>query len=201
MVEAIIASSNRDKIKEIEGIINLSQIKFLTFKDFDNWPLIEETGQTIKENAVLKAKTIAEKFQLPALADDSGLEVDALDGAPGIYSSRYAGKDATYDDNNQKLLSELSGVPEDKRGARFKCCAAYFNNGGVLICEGVLEGVIGFETRGTCGFGYDPLFIPLGYDKTVAELSKDEKNRISHRGKAFRKMRQLLQKELEEETD
>jgi XTP/dITP diphosphohydrolase len=185
----IIASRNEGKIKEIKKIMDLPGVTFLTYRDLRSWPQIEESGQTFEENAVIKAKILMHKFGLPVVADDSGLEVDALKGAPGVLSSRFAGKEASDEENNQKLLAALKSVPQKKRTARFRCVAIYLEPSGRIIkAEGVLEGQIGYEKKGSSGFGYDPLFIPLGQKRTLAEIGLEEKNRISHRAQAFRKL-------------
>ncbi|MEW5705392.1 MAG: XTP/dITP diphosphatase [Actinomycetota bacterium] len=202
MSEIIIASKNDGKIKEIVDILDLRDVKVYTYRDFSSWPDAKETGATFYENALLKARVLVEAFKKPAIADDSGLEVDALGGAPGIYSARYAGEEGNAKKNNEKLLKELEGVPEEKRTARFRCVAVILTpDGWVASAEGTLEGRIGFKMRGERGFGYDPLFIPEGETRTVAEMSADEKNKISHRGKAFRKLKEKLDKFKEHAKD
>lgn len=194
-MKVVIASRNDGKIGEIKEIIKLPGIEFLSYRDFCSWPEIKETGNSFRENALLKARAIASYFRLPALADDSGLEVDVLEGKPGILSSRYAGEKASDEENNAKLLRELEGRPLEERTARYRCVAAFADPAGrTLITEGVCEGHIGFGVRGVGGFGYDPLFILSGYKKTMSELSAEEKNKISHRGQAFRGMKGLLRK-------
>jgi len=189
----VIATKNEGKIREIREIMALDNVEFLTFHDFETWPEVEENGSTFEENAVLKAKALMSRTKLPALADDSGLEVDALDGEPGLLSARYAGNHCSTADNNAKLLKELAGVPFDKRKARFRCIASFAaTDGTVLISEGICSGHIASKPRGSRGFGYDPLFIPDGYEETIAELPPETKNQISHRGKAFRAMREKL---------
>ncbi|HIC74562.1 MAG TPA: RdgB/HAM1 family non-canonical purine NTP pyrophosphatase, partial [Candidatus Marinimicrobia bacterium] len=150
-----------------------------------NIPEVEETGTSFEENAFLKARTIAKITGLPSVADDTGLEVDALGGAPGIFSARYAGESCTYEDNVKKLLSELSGIATDRRTARFITVAVYVDKETELSAEGVVEGVITEKPEGFGGFGYDPVFSVLDMKKTYAELSDEEKNRVSHRGKAI----------------
>ncbi len=192
-MEILIASKNKGKIREIKQILVLPGIKLLSFEDVGDWEDIEEKGKTYEENAYLKADFLVKKFSLPVVADDSGLEVEALKGEPGINSARYAGEKATDEERIKKLLEELEGVPEGKRRARFRCLALYHSPlGEVITAEGVLEGKIGFEPRGESGFGYDPVFIPEGYDKTLAELGLQEKNKLSHRGRAFRRLREKL---------
>lgn len=195
----LIATSNLGKAKEIEhALAGVSQdllIKIKTLKDFPHITPPEETGKTFFENAFLKAKYYSEKTGLLCLADDSGLEVEALGGAPGIYSSVYAGDKASDEENNRKLLEELKEIPMEKRKARFVCVMVlYHPSGKFLATEGIWDGFIAFETRGTLGFGYDPLFLvpEYNYQKTAAELPTEEKNKISHRGKALKKMLELL---------
>jgi XTP/dITP diphosphohydrolase len=161
--------------------------------DFSNIPEIEENGKTFTENALKKARFYSKYFNQLTLADDSGLEVETLQGMPGIHSARYAGVRASPQENNQKLLREMEGIPTSKRGARFKCVMALASTDGKeAVTEGVCRGRVGFKEVGKRGFGYDPLFILPNYGKTMAQLSIEDKNRISHRGKALRKMRKLL---------
>jgi XTP/dITP diphosphohydrolase len=158
-------------------------------------PEVEETGSSFTENALLKARNATRHTGLPAIADDSGLEVDALQGAPGIYSARYAGPGATDADNLQKLLKELDGVPAAKRTARFRCVIAFLRRAddpAPLVCEGVWEGSILETPRGTNGFGYDPVFLVPGRRLSSAELPPEEKNRLSHRGQALVKLAAAL---------
>ncbi len=147
---------------------------------------VEETEDSLWGNALLKARDGYKRSGLPSLADDTGLEVDALGGAPGVYSSRYAGEEATYEDNVNKLLEEMNGVSDDKRAARFRTVMAYIDESGEYRFDGVVEGIILSEKRGQGGFGYDPVFLPDGFDITLAEMETDAKNQISHRGRAFR---------------
>lgn len=192
-MKIIIASKNKGKIKEIKRILILPGVILLSYKDVGDWEDIEESKNTYEENAYLKAEALVKKFNLPVVADDSGLEVEALGGKPGVHSAIYAGDRATDEDRIRKLLNELKEVPEKERKARFRCLALYLSpSGEAITAEGVLEGKIGFEPRGSNGFGYDPIFIPDGYDKTLAEFSLQEKNKLSHRGKAFRRLREKL---------
>ncbi len=162
--------------------------------DFPDAPEVIEDGETFLANALKKARTISDYTGLAAIADDSGLAVDYLGGRPGVYSSRFSGSGATDERNIAKLLEDLDGVPREKRGAAFKCVLVLYERDGTFQSfEGSLEGYIGFSPRGFRGFGYDPVFIVPGYDKTVAEIEPDEKNRISHRGKAFEKLKKSLQ--------
>jgi XTP/dITP diphosphohydrolase len=192
-MQLVLATRNRDKIREIENLLEDLPITILTFKDFLDFPEIEETGATLRENAVLKARGIAQFTGYPALADDSGLEVDYLKGEPGVYSSRYAGPGCTYDDNNNKLLLKLEGVPEDKRAAHFMTVIAIvWDIDDIEAVEGMVEGFIATEKRGAGGFGYDPVFFYPPAKKTFAEMTLAEKNAVSHRGKALIKAKNLI---------
>ena len=169
------------------------RIQILSLNDFSDIPEIEEDGKTFTENALKKALFYSTYLEQLTLADDSGLEVETLKGMPGIHSARYAGERASPGENNQKLLREMEGVSTSKRGARFKCVMALASTDGrKAVTEGVCRGRIGFKEVGKRGFGYDPLFILPHYGKTMAQISIEEKNRISHRGKALRKMRKIL---------
>ena len=192
-MQLVLATNNQDKIREIRNLLDDLPITILTSDDFLEFPDPEETGETLEENAVLKAREISEFTGHPALADDSGLEVDALDGAPGVYSSRYAGPGCTYEDNNRKLLGELEGVPDDKRTARFRCVIAVaWSPGEIETVEGRAEGVIAGDIVGRKGFGYDPVFYYPPADKRFSEMSLDEKNLVSHRGKALTLARDVI---------
>jgi len=189
MLKIVIASGNDGKIEEIKnysGHLN-SKIKWLTYKDVGGFPQVKESGDTFLENAKIKASAISEHTRKMVVADDSGLAVDWLGGKPGIFSSRYAGKYATDQDNRNKLLQQLKSVPSDQRTARFICSLVLWDpeKGMIFNTYGVCEGSIGYAEKGSGGFGYDPLFIPQGYSKTLAQLSPEEKNKISHRGKAL----------------
>jgi XTP/dITP diphosphohydrolase len=151
----------------------------------------EETGETFKENALIKAKYVSEYFQMPALADDSGLEVDSLNGNPGVYSARYSSSGSDLD-NCKKLLNNMIGVAKENRTARFKCCLLGFNEGKTVFAEGTLEGEIAEEFKGERGFGYDPIFLVPKYNLHLAEMEKEEKNKISHRSKAFEAVKDML---------
>lgn len=190
----VLASGNKGKVREINQLLSGLDIEVLPQTEFDV-PEIEETGLTFVENAILKARNAAAHTGLPAIADDSGLEVDALKGAPGIYSARYAGADATDAENVAKLLREMKNVPDGKRSARFQCLMVYMEHEldpTPLICQGTWEGSIATEEHGDSGFGYDPVFLVPGRDCTAAQLSAEEKNRLSHRGQALRKLLQAL---------
>jgi len=196
-MQLVLATQNKDKIREIRNLLDDLPVTIMTFDNFLDFPDIEETGTTFEENAVLKAKGIAEFTGYAALADDSGLEVDALNGAPGVYSSRYAGPGCTYDDNNRKLLSEMEGVEKDKRTARFRSVIAVaWDEKSVETVEGIAEGIITDKKYGGDGFGYDPVFYYPPAGKTFAEMTLEEKNKVSHRGRALVKAKELLVKEL-----
>ena len=188
----VIATHNKDKIAEIERLLRNCNYKLHAISDFEGTSEVEEDGATILNNAVKKARVAAEQTGLMALADDTGLEVDALDGAPGVFSSRFAGENVTYDDNNRKLLQSLQGVHKENRTAKFRCVIAIVRNAKVWTVEGVCEGLILESPRGTNGFGYDPVFYVPEEGKTFAEMEIEYKNRISHRGKALETAKVLL---------
>jgi XTP/dITP diphosphohydrolase len=190
-VRVVCASANPDKVAEIRAI--LGDVVELTPRPAQV-PDVVEDGTTLEENARLKASAIAAVSHLPALADDTGLEVDALGGAPGVWAARYAGDSATYADNVAKLLRELSGVPAGARTARFRTVVMVrWPDGREMAAEGVVHGTIALETRGARGFGYDPVFVPdEGDGRTFAEMSEDEKHEISHRGRAVRALAERL---------
>jgi XTP/dITP diphosphohydrolase len=168
-------------------------LRILSLNDFPDIPEIEENGKTFAENALKKARFYSTYFDRLTLADDSGLEVETLKGMPGIHSARYAGERASPQENNRKLLREMEGIPASKRGARFECVMALASTDGrEAVTEGVCRGRIGFKEAGKRGFGYDPIFILPHSGRTMAQISIEEKNRISHRGKALRKIRKLL---------
>jgi XTP/dITP diphosphohydrolase len=190
----ILATRNEDKVREIGHILGSLPLALLSLKDFPGIPEIAEDGATFLENARKKALTVQELTGLASLADDSGLEVEALNGRPGIMSRRFAGPGATYADNNLKLIDQMKGIPFDSRRARFVCVAALAApDGKVHLSEGELSGYIAESPRGEGGFGYDPLFYLPEYGKTVAELDAETKNAISHRAKAMGAMREILQ--------
>ncbi len=192
--ELVLATRNRHKVEELVALLGGLGIRIRTLDEFPHAPEVVEDGITCEANAVKKARAIAEFTGLPAVADDTGLEVDALGGRPGVYAARYAGEGATYEDNCQKLLQELAGVPRERRTARFLTVAAIaLPSDEVKVAQGLLDGVIAEEASGTLGFGYDSLFFVLELGKTLAQLSADHKNRISHRAKAFMQAKDLLQ--------
>jgi XTP/dITP diphosphohydrolase len=191
--ELVLATRNRHKGEELAALLGDLGIRIRTLDEFPGVPDVVEDGSTCEANAVKKAKEIATATGLAAVADDTGLEVDALNGRPGVYAARYAGEHATYEDNCRKLLLELSGVPRERRTARFMTVAAIaLPSGEVQIATGQLEGLIAEKPAGSRGFGYDPVFFIPELGKTLAELSADEKNRISHRAKAFIQAKDLL---------
>ncbi len=190
----IIATTNEHKFQEICGILNEPDINFLSLQDFPDIPAIEESGDNFRANALLKARTVYTHTSILTLADDSGLEVDALQGAPGIYSARYAGHLRDYAANNRKLLQVMADISDNKRGAQFRCVVAIVGPEVEEVVGGVVRGRIGHQPRGSAGFGYDPLFIPEGFDLTYAELGEELKNRMSHRAIAFNKARIILKK-------
>jgi XTP/dITP diphosphohydrolase len=194
MKEIFIASRNSGKIREIlEFLYQIDPgIKLRSLLDVPEIPDIEETGKTFEENALQKAKSVFEIVKVPVIADDSGLEVDFLDGRPGVLSARYSGEGASDQENCNKLLNELRGVKSSERKARFKCVIIFYGESNTGTYEGTCEGVIGNSLSGTAGFGYDPLFIPNGYTETFAELPIEVKNKISHRGKALQKFEASL---------
>lgn len=191
--ELVLATRNRHKGEELAALLGDLGITIRTLDAFPDAPDVVEDGDTCEANAIKKARAIAEFTGLPAVADDTGLEVDALGGRPGVYAARYAGEDATYEDNCRKLLQEMVGVPREQRTARFLTVAAIaLPSDGVRVAQGTLEGAIAEEARGTLGFGYDPVFLIPELDKTLAQLSPDQKNTISHRAKAFTQAKDFL---------
>jgi len=194
-MEIVLATKNSDKIREIKKILASPKIKLLSRFDYPGWLSVVENGQTLAENAIKKAKSMLKFTGKPSLSDDSGLFVHALGGLPGVRSSRYAGEKSSYSENNKKLLEALHKVPFNKRQAEFRCVVALaLPTGKIYTTEGICKGVISNELRGNSGFGYDPLFLIPEYGKTFAELGPEIKNKISHRAKAFDKMKKLIEK-------
>jgi XTP/dITP diphosphohydrolase len=190
----VLASNNAGKVREIGQLLTGARIQMIPQGDY-GVPEVEETGLTFVENAIIKARNAALHSGLPAIADDSGLEVDALCGAPGIYSARYAGAGASDEANLRKLLSDLTGLPEPERTARFQCVLVYLRHAEdptPLICQGTWEGLILTEPHGSNGFGYDPIFLVPTQGCSSAELDPETKNRLSHRGQALRELQRLL---------
>ncbi|MCI5958962.1 MAG: XTP/dITP diphosphatase [Lachnospiraceae bacterium] len=197
MIEILFATSNAGKAKEVQAMFSDLDVDVKTLREEGIDVEIEENGQTFAENALIKAKAIAGMTDKIVLADDSGLVVDYLNGEPGIYSARYLGEDTSYDIKNAKILERMEGVPDDQRTARFVCAMAAIMPDGEVICtEGIMEGLIGYEMKGTNGFGYDPIFYLPEYGMTSSEITPEKKNEISHRGKALRKMQDELKKRI-----
>jgi XTP/dITP diphosphohydrolase len=185
-LKLVLATRNKNKVREVAEFLAPYDIEVVSLNEFPDLPDIEESGETFKENAIIKATEACMFTGLVALADDSGLEVDCLDGLPGVYSARFAGEDKNDSDNNNKLLELLEGIPAGQRNARFRCVMAVATTDCfVYTTEGTCEGVIAEEPRGEGGFGYDPLFYLPGYEKTFAELDLETKNKISHRARAL----------------
>lgn len=192
-MKLIFATGNENKMREIREILAGRGYEILSMKEAGINIDVEENGKTFSENALIKARAISEASGELVLADDSGLEIDALGGEPGIYSARYMGHDTSYVEKNNNLIQRLEGVPDEKRTARFVCAmAAVFPDGREEVVVGTMEGRIGYEIAGENGFGYDPIFYLPEYGKTSAEISPEEKNAISHRGKALRAIAELL---------
>ena len=182
-MKIILATKNQGKLKEFQQLSKGMRFEFIAIpEELQEMP--EETGKTFKENAFIKASYVSEYFQMPALADDSGLEVDALNGDPGVYSARYSPSGSDLD-NCKKLLSNMQGIEKESRTARFKCCLLGFYQGETIVAEGTLEGEIAEEFKGENGFGYDPIFLVPEHKLHLGEMEKEEKNKISHRFKAF----------------
>lgn len=201
MNKIILSTGNINKVEEIEDILRGFPFSIYSKKEIGLEDLeVEEDGETLEENAIKKALAISEKVNGIVIADDTGLFVDALDGAPGVYSARYAGEEASYEDNNKKLLGELRGVALSERNAKFKTIIAVVTEDKqVKTVSGECKGKIGFELKGKEGFGYDPLFIVEGYEKTFAQLGEEIKNKISHRAKALEKLKIELEKLIEDD--
>jgi XTP/dITP diphosphohydrolase len=196
----VVASHNRAKACEIADILRSEGLDFevLSLADFPEIVLPEETGDTFARNAADKAVFVAQALGRPAVADDSGLEVDALNGEPGVRSARFAGPEASDEDRYRKLLGLLVDVPESERTARFRCAAAYADPAGrTILAEGACEGRIALSPAGSGGFGYDPVFLPAGKTRTMAQLTPVEKHAISHRGRAFRELARLIRAAIE----
>jgi non-canonical purine NTP pyrophosphatase, rdgB/HAM1 family len=193
MDKIVFATTNEGKVKEIKEILGDFPIEVVSMKEMGITADIEENGTTFEENSLIKARVLAKLTGLPALADDSGLEVDYLNGEPGIYSARYLGRDTDYDYKNNYIIDKLSGAKGEDRSARFVCVISLvLPDGREFVERGVVEGLIGYEQKGENGFGYDPIFYLPEYGKTSAELPPWEKNNISHRGKALTAMKKLI---------
>ena len=196
----VLATHNRDKREELKETLSEFTVKILSLNDFPFIGEIEEVGKTLLENSMIKAKTVHNLTQLPVIADDTGLEVEALNGAPGIYSARYAGEDVTYEDNVNKLLAEMENIPLENRKAQFRTVISFVDKDRELWTEGRIKGIIGESAKGKNGFGYDPVFFVPELEKTFSELSIGEKNRISHRGLAMKKFRILLREYISDQS-
>ena len=187
------ATTNAGKIKEIKEILADFDVEVASMKEMNITADIEENGATFEENSLIKARAVSKLTGLPALADDSGLEVDYLNGEPGIYSARYLGRDTDYDYKNNYIIKKLKDAKDEERSARFVCVISLvLPDGREFVKKGVMEGRIGYEIKGENGFGYDPIFYLPEYGKTSAEISAEEKNKISHRGKALSAMKELI---------
>jgi len=191
-MKIVLATHNHDKEIELQHSLRGLGVEICSLSEYPDIGDIEETGTTLLENSLLKAHTVHDRTGLPAIADDTGLEVDALDGAPGVYSARFSGADATYEDNVNKLLSVMEEVSDDMRSARFRTVISFVDGNQELWTEGHIDGKIIDFPRGNAGFGYDPVFYIPQLEKTFAELSTEEKNKISHRGLALQKLRKIL---------
>jgi XTP/dITP diphosphohydrolase len=187
----IFATKNKGKLKEVSHILGDKYFELLSLNDFNNVGEIVEDGKTFEENAIKKATYVFEKYNIPTIADDSGLAVEQLNGEPGIYSARYAGENADDEENNKILVSQLLRLPQPHK-AKFVCSAVFYDGKDFLKATGEIVGQVIHEARGKNGFGYDPLFIPDGYIETMAELNLNEKNKISHRAKAFTSLLKLM---------
>lgn len=195
----IFATGNEDKLREIRMILSDLGVPLVSMREAGISAEIEENGKSFEENAAIKAKTVMELTGEAVMADDSGLQIDHLDGAPGIYSARFMGEDTSYDVKNTALLEKLEGVPDEERTARFVCAiACALPDGRLLSSRGVMEGRIGYEIKGENGFGYDPIFFLPEYGCTSAEIPPEKKNELSHRGKALRSMEEKLKAILSE---
>ena len=195
-MKIVLATHNHDKEIELQHSLRGLDVDICSLSEYPDIGEIEETGTTLLENSLLKAHTVHDRTGLPTIADDTGLEIDALDGAPGVYSARFAGLNATYEDNVNKLLSVMENVPDDMRSARFRTVISFVDEIQELWTEGLIQGRITKTPRGNMGFGYDPVFYVPHLEKTFAELSTNEKNKISHRGISLQKLRKILVKVL-----
>ena len=195
MKKIIFATTNKNKIREVNMMMEGFDVKLVPMSELGIDVDIEETGTTFEENAIIKAKAICDLTGEIALADDSGLEVDYLDGAPGVYSSRFLGEDTPYEIKNDYIIEKLKDAKGNERSARFACAMAMvFPDGDVETCYGTIEGLIGYEQRGTNGFGYDPIVYVPEYEMTTGEMAPELKNSISHRGKALEQMKEVMKR-------
>ena len=189
----VLATHNLDKQAEMNNVLSDLSLELLTLNQFPEIDEIQETGTTLLENSFIKARTVFNITGLPSLADDTGLEVDALGGAPGIFSARYAGENVTYEENVKKILNELKYVPLEKRSARFKTVISFVSSSTEFSTDGLLEGSITTKPKGSYGFGYDPVFFVHGMGLTLAEISPEKKNEISHRAIALKKIKDIIE--------
>lgn len=194
-MKVIFATQNKGKSQEVKNLFEGTNIQIVSLADLGNDIDIEETGTTLYENALIKAKTIYEIYKMPVISDDSGLEIELLNGRPGVYSARYAGENCSFDDNNKKVTEELKSFPHPHR-AKFVSQALYFDGSEIISFVGELPGRMIDKPRGNFGFGYDPIFIPDGFANTLAELTLEEKNVISHRAKSFEQLKSKLVKRI-----
>jgi XTP/dITP diphosphohydrolase len=192
-MKVIFATNNQGKLKEVRNIFEGTNFEIISLKDIGFTEEIEETGTTFEDNAFIKADTIFNKFNVPVIADDSGLAVDQLEGRPGVYSARYAGENATYEDNNLKLLEELKDFSQPHK-AQFLCCAVFVDQKHKISVRGELTGEIMKEFKGDNGFGFDPIFKPDEFELSLAQMRLEEKNEISHRAKAFKNLKAEINK-------
>jgi len=197
MTKILLATNNKDKLRELQVILNGLPVELVTFEQFPGLPPTVEDADSLEENALKKAKEAFRRTGLPAIADDTGLEVPYLNGRPGVYSSRYAGQGATYADNVRKLLKDLRGVPARRRGAQFRCAVAFVpDQRSHHVVEGVCRGTILESARGANGFGYDPIFLPSGFGQSFGEMDAALKNTISHRALALQRLKTVLRQYL-----
>ena len=196
MAKVIIATNNKGKVKDFQSLFTPMGVEVTSLHDFPGIEEIEETGTTFEENAILKAEHLAKELKIPVIADDSGLMVDALEGRPGVYSARYAGLHKNDEDNLQKVLKELEGISTEKRTARFYCALALAIPGKETITvHGTVEGLIATDKQGTNGFGYDPIFFLPELNRTMAQLTAEEKGSLSHRGNAIKELMKVIKAE------
>ncbi len=200
-MKCVVATRNRNKLTEIKAIFSDLPLELQDLEAYPHVGPVEESGTSLQANALIKARTVHRETGRPAIADDTGLEVDALDGAPGIYAARFAGPGATYRQNVKKLLAAMAHVPDELRTASFRTCAAYVDDARELVAEGAVEGLITREPRGEHGFGYDPVFQVHGSGKTFGQMMDEQKNNISHRARAFRALHRLLTPSLTSHPD
>ena len=192
MMKVVIATHNKDKLKELQKGLSSLSIDLMDLSSFSNIGEIVENGDTLKENALIKAKTVYDLTGIPAIADDTGLEVDALGGKPGVYTARFAGENCSYMDNVNKMLEVMKKIKKPERGAIFKTVMAFYDGNQELFSEGVVKGIIAEEKKGLGGFGYDPIFYVVEEGKTFAEMTIEKKNIISHRGRAIKNLMPIL---------